>query len=909
MALVVDAAGKKTAPSGGGGKGGGNLFEAIRNNNPIWNATRQPQSVFPGIPDISNIGGNQIDSGGQTFSGGMSYDQTSAYQPIQQSVSDVIRSNMPISPQSHVGGTGRRFLTSFSGTPMLVPDNEMPQKEDDTHDPDDEINAKYEEFFRNNGMSEDDIRDIEERGSWFDIHANPNDVATGYAVQDLGKNPFLDISMDDFVNGWNNDINTLVTEGNFTPPSNEPTYTNSNTKGGIHFIDDGETMDYDHLTADRATGTAMQKYGELGMGGRDWWEYDPYATYLKSDERQDAGFTPYLPDQTARANMFTSQALDAPSDLIGALAQSRELATDYKINYDSDGDKNTNDDVVSFSGSDFDYRALPYLNNMDKMLKYEPLTFLSMPEGGKVHGAPVSTLVLEHEMPDRDGSTRYVYGDLVDSGYDLLLTYDDGRTVSVPKSEYSKWKTDDAGHLVTSDEYSGNIVGQDVDDSLHLVFSDGQDVHVPQEVYNQWQRPDGSMYIPDPSYVSLEQARGFVPENLDALNEDARKNVGERGIENAPVLYLPDMVMDDGTRLTYEQAKRINHDQEAEDNPETTNDDNLSYDFGVANIAKPKRLTGDIVKEDASSIWDIPANLNWEDMLNNTYDFTMGSIPISISRIAWPLSVSQSLSKSLGGIDPGKYDSLTGSDRYISADQDETTGELKPSYNDVQLLANAVGNAIVPLTEEIAGPISGSSLIEKLSGDIPNNPTKKQVLQGFLTGMIGEGLEEIVGNFFDGITNQGDAAFGNPTTPEGERLLDDNGEPVRDENGNYKFVDVNGEPLTSWTDNVGHEYVDRNTPINERVRNFLNLNDLANAFFGGALVDTVMQLPSVAPDFARASRLDKIRRQTGTQQYVETERDRMRDEARRNGRKFDPTQGDVKLDPRFVELFGENVSE
>ena len=182
----------------------------------------------------------------------------------------------------------------------------------------------------------------------------------------------------------------------------------------------------------------------------------------------------------------------------------------------------------------------------------------------------------------------------------------------------------------------------------------------------------------------------------------------------------------------------------------------------------------------------------------------------------------------------------------------------------------------MPLTEELAGPLSGHSLVEKIPalskfsgklGELPKTAGIGRLLGTAGLGAVGEGAEELVGNVFDELSGQGMSAFGNPTTPDGERLLDDAGNPVRDADGNYKFVDANGEPIRLMSDEVGHVYKDSSTPFPERLRNYLDPSDLVNAFAGGALVDTVMQGPGVLLRTPGAIRNTMGRRESGISEY------------------------------------------
>lgn len=759
-----------------------------------------------------------------------------------------------------------------------------------------QTNSAYETYFRDNGMSDDDINEINGRGSWLDVHMN--NPATKKVTDNIGQNPFLGVSIDDLrgsaYDGNGNitpsgsddypflsmnidddmDINELRMSaydknGRLSEPSDQTSYDNADTIGrGV--VDDGLTMDYDHLTADRATGQAMQRYSEAGFGGRDWWEYSPNSIYQKSDEEQDHDFTPYLPDQTSVANMVASQLMDAPSDITGALGSARELLTDYKINYDPDNNPST-DDSVSLSGSDWDYRSNPYMDNMSWLMEYEPETLLRSPEGGTIHGAPVTVSVNEYEIPNVDGGISYAYGDIINNAWDLNLVYDDGHTLTIPGEEIDK-VLDEDGYI--RQEYAD---GYDSSYStLRLDFSDGQSIEVPEDQYAAWYNPKTDGYsLPEGTRIRTEDARGFLPDDLDSLNDEFIKKVkdGKDSVLNAPVQYLPDLVMDDGTRLTFDQVKDIYYDKDAETDPYA--EDKVTYDFSALtpdgsmfqdNLATPRRFVGEIVDPDAKNPVEMAKGINWGGMINNGIDFTLGSLPISIDTIAWPTSVLQGLSKSMYGIDPGRYDPITGSDKYISADFDDK-GNLKPTFSDVQQAANTAGNMLVPLTEQLAGPISGHSAIEALSGELPSNPTVRQILANYALGAFGEGIEEDVGNVFDELTGQGEAAYGMPTTRSGKPLLDENGEPIRNEDGSYRYVNVWGEPMTEMTDASGHVYKSRDDKLGDRLGRAVDPNDAVNAFAGGALVDTFMQGIPILRSLGPAIQRGQVRKASGVEAY------------------------------------------
>lgn len=828
----------------------GTLFDAIRNQ--FNKDTRKPQEAV--APPLVNAVRNDLETPTRTLGDNQASNQI-APQTRQSSIINSVQlpqssprsvSSIPALKSSTASIEPPSSLTSLmsAGVPTVSYGNDksmdvsVPNLEKEEEKPD-EDQSSYESYFLENGISQDDLDEINNRGSWLDVHLN--NPATAAVTDNFGKNPFLDVDAESFADDFANELNTIMTTGNLVHHDVPDKYEsdNSSTIGDIHAVDDGQTMDYDHLTADKVTGEAMQRYGELGMGGRGWWEYSPSSIYTKSDEANDFGFRPYLPDETARANLRTSEYLDAPKDVTtGILGNSRNLVANllgqgYRIKYDQDGNRDTTEDVLDIDGTDWDYRARPYVDNMTRLLSYQPDTFMTMPENGEIHGAPVSTLVQEYQIEDADGSTKYLHGRVDD--------------------EKSGWVADGNGDYL-----------------YQLVFTDGQSVNLPNIEENQ------NIEIPDPTYVPIEQARGVLPENLDQLNDVIRQD-GYENIYEAPVLYLPDLVMDDGTRITWDQAQNIYSDKELEDNPDSDLDDNISYDVNPLN--KPRRLMGEVSN-------DFLANLP-----SNMWDLTAGSLPIAIDKFAWPISIASAASDSLAGVDPGSYDPLTGSSQYLSAKYDEN-GHIVPTYNDTQRAMNFAGNALVPLTEQIAGPVSGHSAIEWLSGKSKPGSSVKQILRDFALGMLGEGLEEVIGNFFDELTNQGLAAYGNNVDEEGKSLLD--------ENGDYKDTDIYGNPMTYMTDETGHTYKDINTPIGDRVRNMLNPEDALNAMLGGAIVDATMQLvpmPGINsrdtrlfPQLRDAARRDKIREQLGLTPYREVER------------------GDEEIDPNlFSEIFEEGA--
>lgn len=574
--------------------------------------------------------------------------------------------------------------------------------------------------------------------------------------------------------------------------------------GDLMAIDDGSSYDYDHMTADTMTGTQYLHYAKLGMGGRPTSEIDPTQTYSKRREQVNYDFIPFTPDVLSYVNMVVDNAADAPARVGSAIAGIREsvgndlLGTPYQIGING----------KTINGREFDRIGGAYINQMVRDIQYDPGRFLQPIDDAE-------PTILEFPVTDLDGNVTYHYGHLTGVG-----DYGDG--------------------------------------TYALDFSDGTTVEVGGDFYASIDNGDGTVSMRDSRLVTPQTARGELPDLTTMNDVDALMKTGDP-LANADVVWYPDLVMSDGTRLTFDEAQDIYYDHEVEDNPDNAYDDGITYDFSSFGPFdnRPARLNQELFGEDGGT----------STFANNVMDWTLGSIPISVGGpLAWASSLSNA-SSSLQGLDPATYDVANDSTGLAGGFYDENGslryGVRQPdgSYDQVgdadkARFWNTLGNAAVPLTEEIVGPIGeegiplrkGLGRLFNRSFELPDNPTVREVLGDLALGMFEEGIEEDLGNVFDDMTSYGvSGMFADQATDEG------------------------GNPLYDLT---GHEVRDETTPALTRLRNFADADDLANAWAGGALVDLAMQANplmrgNVWGNLGRANDARRIRQELGLERLAQ----------------------------------------
>lgn len=814
MALAVDAAGKvKATPTGkitgrkraNEGGGAAALREALGSN------ALQPvaKQSLPGEEPVAN----QLERGRAA---------------TPQRTRQASQPQVSWSPSGPVTSSPAPGLSGYQGMSAKATQKvDLPKRRDWS-----DTNSSYEDYFRQAGMSDDDINGMTSRQTQAEFKPNASSPQDLVDVATIG-----------------NPVDTFTS------------------------IDDG-TLDYNHLASDTMTGTQYLKYSELGMGGRPVQEIDPTKTYSKHAEMSEYDFSPYVPDSTAAIDMLIDDLVDKPAQWGSVISNSRtngnplsdffnNLAghpNDYTIHV---GDQD-------YSGLDFDKLSPAYMHQLDYYSQFQPERFLTPPADGSSYTA----ILNEAMIPDMDGNETYHYGsmlDIVPASY--AITFDDG-TIAHVSSDYidsityvdgngDQYWSQPSGPIPTVDGGYVTPAGManDIMQVSSLVtFSDGSSVETPV-----WPGDDGGVYIDTPQVMEVtdKTAHGQLPADLSSLNDvstilsEAQQD-GVSPLRYANVVFVPDLVMSDGSSISRDDVYRMYHDDDASNDPEDESDDDISYTFGPDAVLpfgilgrttpmwgfdnRPRRLMNqEVFTEDGP---------NFDDIGNNILDWTMGSIPISLPGvIPWVQSASSATS-SAHGIDPQSYSPVTNSYNLIAGNYDDE-GNLRygnQSTTDATKWWNALGTTIVPLTENLAGNVGSDPMkkgIEMALGRslLPDNPTFWQVLGNAVVDAGGESLEEIIGNPVEEGTQYG---FGQNFYAN--QMADDEGHPM------YDLYNEIRDPNTTWRDRVG---------------NAVDLNDTLNAAIGGAGVSALMN-PLLPVELAKGAVRDNARRRSGVgSQFIE----------------------------------------
>ena len=700
-------------------------------------------------------------------------------------------------------------------------------------------------------------------------------------------------------------------------------------------IDDG-TIDRPHLLSDWMTGKQYYHYvHDLGLPGmpEDQIDISDNGRYSKTSERQMNGFQPYIPNSTYGLGMTIPNIASSVRNFSNYIKNLRPNGflndVDYQITTD------TGYGVNSFSGRDFDKMSNGYTSQVndlyDRAYEGDPEA-MSILMNEENHSSPYTTMVRERELPD--GSKHYgvVTGmsrvnDLVDEDVfnDFVLWDVDENTEATPPDENGistygnmTFNLDDnrnilSGTLQTKDGFTLNLAPtsdggyQIVDDDaydrwieshdngdIQISFSDGSSAIVQSEDIDEAIKNNpkdnwiGNKLVPY-NGTSLKDIENFNPESLTVGNPTSLSDHFD--FENgsgseAGAIYVPDMILSDGTPISQDTVLKIAND----DNPDDWMDDGIRYHFEPSGLSsrrlpfplsiaagtinpflvptdsRPRRLMHDeIIDEDGPHL-GLVETPDW------LADASANSIPISLPIYQWVDSLANTLPY-IAGVESGSGDEYG---RY------QTTGyEPGSEENTIKAISTLFG----PALENLAGYGHEPFLdpfVEKLIGKKFADGSLSNILLSKLWDSTGEAAEEVFGNYVDepsvyGFKNAWANRIDYPYAGMGKvydkdhNLLYEVDNDVSEEDLSNIYNDMienygdNGQ-FPILYDEHGREFRDPNTPIGNRFSNAFaltpeHLDETANAAFGGAGVSWLYSMPEIMYGLGSALRHPKQRQE------------------------------------------------
>lgn len=686
-------------------------------------------------------------------------------------------------------------------------------------------------------------------------------------------------------------------------------------------IDDG-TMDRPHLLSDWMTGKQYYHYvHDLGIPGlpEDQIDISDNGRYSKTQERQVNGFQPYVPNSTYELGMSIPNLASASRTIHDYISNLRTNGflddVDYQITTD------TGHGVKSFSGRDFEKMSNGYASRVndlyDRALEGDP-DAMSVLTSSENHSSPYTTMVRERELPD--GSKHYgvvteshdvndladedVFNDLVwwDINNNTQATYPDENGISTYGNTTLKFDgngnilsgtlhtkdgfdlniepdPNNGFRLVTDDDAFNNWWNSHYNGNRYVAFSDGSSAVLSSEDIDKAikKSPNGSWIgdtlVPYES-TSLKDMDGFDPESLTVGNPTSLRSRLRNGKgSEIGMMYMPDMVLSDGTSISRDAAFKIAND----DNPNDSDEDGITYDFEFSGLnplrllsngpsmmpmtaalaasnpllaltdSRPRSLMHDSPIENGIHLDEIP---NW------LADAGADSIPISTPGFQYVDAFANALPY-VAGIESSSGDEYG---RY------QTTGyDVGSEENAMKTASSLFG----PTLENLAGYGHEPKLdpiVEKLIGSKYAEGTLQNLLLSKGWDSAGEAMEEIFGNYVDepsvyGLKNAWADPISRPYAGMGgvydkdHNLLYDIGDDVSDEELSNIYDDMmknygqNGRFPVLY-DEHGREFRDPSTSPDKRFLNAFaptpeHWNETANAALGGAGVSTLYSMPEI----------------------------------------------------------------
>lgn len=931
MAQVVDTKGKtKAAPSGkvmnGGKKKGNSLREDLTRStgintgtpegyentlaNALDKATRQKTTHSVSKPRVSSSGSNRNSLSDSAPSYGKMTDAQSSLATPKSSAASMRRK----SPSS---GTGMSYAGISGGTPVSYGQSSglsFSSPSTVTSMRQSSPSVTSDDFFgESRNRSQDEINSVYEKDML------DNGVSQDY-IDKFMKGPEYSYTPKDI---WDDTINALKDPQAASEDLLDAVDSNSmldpEAVGKGTEVDDG-TMDSPHLLSDWMTGKQYYHYvHDLGMPGMPEDQIDiSNGKYSKAQQRQLYGFPYYIPSDTYELGMSLPNLEAAIYNIDNYVKNLRQRGFHGESDYQIETDTGKGNGIENFSGNDFDMVKNGYLSQVNDL--YERAS-KGDPDAMSVFldsesESPYTPMVKEHELPD--GSKHYgvvterrpvndlqnkdVMEDLLNWNIDddTEWTYPDENGMSTFGNITVKlddnynivsgtWQTKDGYNLdieVEPDgsfrpvfegkEYDKWVNSHDTGDE-YIAFSDGTSATVSGEDIDKAMKKSPNKHWYTNEFVNyndtnLKDIDGFDLGSLTVGKptslEDAY-NWGKGKGSEAGVIYVPDMVLPDGTAISKDVALKLARDE----NPDDWEKDKIRYHFeprGGFNLKKnpwlapivgsnpllwltdsrPRRLMHDeIIDEDGLHL-GINETPDW------IADAALNSILISTPIYQWLDSAANAVPY-FRGIETGSGDKYG---RYQSTGYEPGSEE-----NMAKATSTFLGPALENLSglghEPVLDPIVGKLIDRKFADDTFTNLALNKTWDA-----IGEGLEEIIGNYFDEPGTYGfKNAWANPISrpyagmgkiyDKDHKQIGEVGDDVSDEDLSKLYDEIvkkygQDSQFPVLYDEHGREFKDPNTPIGDRFINAFeptpeHWRETANAAFGGAGVSLLYNFPEL----------------------------------------------------------------
>ena len=737
-------------------------------------------------------------------------------------------------------------------------------------------------------------------------------------LNDVVRNSYtLEDAWNDTLDGIGSDKSPI--ERASTHLVDKPKWYDDSTDSLVTSVDDG-TMDRQHLLSDWMTGNQYYHYvHDLGMPGlpENQIVRNDDSRYSKSEQNLLYDFPVYTPNEEYRIGMSLPTA-----------AAATRAASDYVSNFRTRGNNNVDYDISTdtgygpgtFSGRDYERTSPAYFAMLDETYKgaesgnAKALSSMIYDPGDVPH----TTMVKQWELPD--GSLHYgvitderVDFDIGDEGMQGLV--DNGSEV-VDSDGYSVLNDEGNPTFMTADGFILNTIPNeggyilDTNDENYqkwldshsvyrIDFSDGSSSEMPAS--------DAMTALRNVDWVNYNDTgldidpTGLTVGTPSTINDSYEEDGAEVG-----AYFVPDMILSDGTRISYDVAQKIFDDK----NPDDADKDGISYDFQpsglnplkygapgaivgaatgmglplMATDSRPRRFLKPPVDENGLHIFDT-------DFLNNVADWSANSATISVPYLQWVNSVAQAMPY-FSGVDGQSRDE---NGMYQSTGYDD--GNYKKISSMVPVLAG-------PALENLAGNVGHETWLDKVIEPLIDSKfpkgTPQNVLAHALFDMFGEGIEENFGDIVDELGTYGLDAYANPARylpyDEDVYVVDDDGKSHKIKSAGEDFYGPLPLGLKTY-DEHNRELRDPDTPISDRVMNFLphtpdQIREAANSFIGGAGVSGLMGIPDLIKS-GFESHAQKKRGDFGSASYA-THMDALGRDLPYAGKSFDYAKRDAR---------------